>query len=121
MQFCSIFLLFLIVTFGCGGISTENNTYFSMNTDSPPTLCRMKSCRVTPEICQLRLDFWTFVINGPSTEGQCLQDTFTVSGGRGSRGTPIICGTNSGDHGKQVFLALALALVKVHLKQHLSN
>ena len=63
-----------------------------------------------------RLDFWTFVISGPSTEGQCLQDTFTLSGGRGSRGTPIICGTNSGDHGKQVFLALALALIKAHLK-----
>ena len=35
--------------------------------------------------------------------GQCLDDTFTVSGGLGSTGTPIICGKNSGDHGKQVY------------------
>ena len=68
---------------------------------------------------QLRLDFTTFVITGPSTSsatateiingqpaaggvavatrGQCLTDTFSVTN-PGGLTPPVICGTNSGDH-----------------------
>ena len=61
---------------------------------------------------QLRLDFITFVITGPSTQtttsvlnafgkkvtdaSQCLTDTFTVTSSTGS--VPIICGTVTDDH-----------------------
>lgn len=73
---------------------------------------------------QLRLDFNTFVITGPSTssasvgrtqngvigtnnafqqvaaKGQCLTDTFMVTN-PGGQTPPIICGTNTGDHSKE--------------------
>ena len=72
-------------------------------------------------IFQLRLDFSTFVITGPSTSTfstgtnaggstnlggsntspatQCLTDTFSVTGSAGSN-PPAICGTNTGYHSK---------------------
>ena len=69
---------------------------------------------------QLRLDFSTFVISGPTTititaltelngnqvtkgsvpvslATQCLTDTFSVTGPSGSV-PPVICGTNTGEH-----------------------
>jgi hypothetical protein len=78
---------------------------------------------------QLRMDFSTFVITGPSTLtssifynllgsiaaksnlkiGQvanlatnCLTDTFTVTGS-GGYGPPVICGTNTGYHSMKFF------------------
>ncbi len=73
-------------------------------------------------IFQLRLDFSTFVLTGPSTltgtvvltlngqrgasasigmnyATQCQTDTFTVTGNNGGS-PPIICGTNTGYHSK---------------------
>ena len=70
---------------------------------------------------QLRLDFNTFTIAGPSTATstvakmvggsisptgalkvttatQCLTDTFTITGVAGGS-PPVICGTNTGYHG----------------------
>lgn len=68
---------------------------------------------------QLRLDFNSFVIAGPSTltvstnleaggsiaaggkavnqATECLTDTFSLTGPPGSA-PPVICGTNSGEH-----------------------
>ncbi len=71
---------------------------------------------------QIRIDFNTFVIAGPSTvtlttatevggsvggtggqvislATQCLTDTFSLTGPAGSV-PPVICGTNSGEHSK---------------------
>ena len=75
---------------------------------------------------QMRLDFNTFVIAGPSTStlsigkviegelnakgslacarGQCQTDTFSVVSN--SVTPPVICGTNSGEHSKTVILLL---------------
>ena len=72
---------------------------------------------------QLRLDFSSFVIAGPTTvvttvskslngnilltgtaafnlATQCLTDTFSVTGPSGSV-PPVICGTNTGEHSKR--------------------
>jgi len=82
--------------------------------------CNARVCKCSSSICQIRLDFQTFVITGPSTRtvsigksvngeiipnagigvavsesGQCLTDTFSI-GGQDS--VPLICGTNSGEH-----------------------
>ena len=75
-------------------------------------------------ILQLRLDFNTFVIAGPSTvtlslgyllggssvvattliaysaATQCLTDTFSITGIPGGN-PPVLCGTNSGYHGEK--------------------
>ena len=114
----------ITVTYGCGSMTTENCTYFespgaSATVNSGP--CRMKACKASDEICQMRLDFNTFVISGPATNtasigetlngvfqtvgaagsgadvtnaGQCNTDTFSIS----SSLVPVICGTNTGDH-----------------------
>ena len=73
-------------------------------------------------LLQLRMDFSTFVIAGPTTltttvakelggsmgtaagspvnlATECLTDTFSMTGPAGSV-PPIICGTNSGEHGE---------------------
>jgi hypothetical protein len=66
---------------------------------------------------QIRLDFSTFVISGPSTltasvatgptgkevsfATQCLTDTFSLTGPIGSV-PPVICGTNTGEHSTEV-------------------
>ena len=85
---------------GCGSVATYNNTYFSSGT-APASPCQMRVCRagtevsaatrhVSPrvttcllQVCQLRLNFDTFVIGQPSTSepgdtdpnsrGSCIQ------------------------------------------------
>ncbi len=74
---------------------------------------------------QIRIDFNTFNIAGPSTDEtagiqevnggvalagpavsfatRCLTDTFSITGG-GASNPPVICGTNTGQHG--IFLKL---------------
>ena len=75
---------------------------------------------IDPNSFQIRLDFNTFLISGPSTSTdsigkttsgvlsaagalavstatQCLTDTFTISG---ATSVPVICGNNNGQHGK---------------------
>jgi hypothetical protein len=50
-----------------------------------------------------RLDFVQFKIGEPSTQdvtfGQCLEDQFVVTSNAGTA-TPVICGTNTGQHSK---------------------
>lgn len=82
--------------------------------------CRVKICKCQPNVCQIRLDFNTFVIAGPSTSvstiglatfgvlevggakgvstaTQCLTDMFSVTNPNGAA-PPVICGTNTGEH-----------------------
>ena len=81
--------------------------------------CKAKICKVNSNICQIRLDFSTFVITGPSTSSvslglmlageynpggvevsdrtQCQTDTFSITN---QVTVPVICGTNSGFHGE---------------------
>lgn len=84
------------------------------------------------------MDFNTFVIAGPSTstftvgfetggsattaagvpytsQTQCLTDTFTITGVPGGT-PPVICGTNSGYHGKIFFIGVRAFFMKRHIK-----
>ena len=54
------------VTLGCGGTASENCTYFE-STGNEMGACRAKICPCNDNICQMRLDFNSFVINQPST------------------------------------------------------
>jgi len=104
----------------CGATSSENNTYFE-STGSETGSCNLKICPCNDNICQLRLDFETFVITGPSTDatarcpgfggdcaasedysqanfGQCNTDFFSVTNPGGSSTPPAICGTNTNEH-----------------------
>merc|ERR1712004_173186 len=107
-------------TVGCGSTISQNSTYFAAS-DLADGACSARVCRCTTGVCQIRLDFQTFVISGPSTRtvsigsiingdlqqvgtagltsvteaGQCLTDTFSISD---QNTVPLICGTNSGEH-----------------------
>jgi len=89
----------------CGGTTSFNNTYFK-STGSDSSTCTFKVCKASTDICQLRLNFDTFVASQPSTiqpgdtsyngRTQCLKSNFRVT----SDGppAPVICGTNTGEH-----------------------
>jgi len=102
----------------CGATSSENCTYFE-SSGSEVGQCGLKICRCDPNVCQLRLDFSTFAITGPSTvtvsavtiasgqiltgkkeaapATQCVTDTFSITNPNGLT-PPSICGTNTGEH-----------------------
>ena len=107
------------VSLTCGGIGKENTTYFE-SSGTEIGQCRVKICKCQPNVCQLRLDFNTFIIAGPSTSvtsvglsafgvlevagalpvstaTQCLTDQFSVTNPNGAA-PPVICGTNTGEH-----------------------
>ena len=55
----------------CGGKISENITHFTKSVSEGSSMtgkCEAEVCRVTDNICQLRLDFSTFVLAGPSTD-----------------------------------------------------
>merc|ERR1719347_1201031 len=93
----------------CGTTVAENNTYFSSSGRTLGNACTYRVCKCSDSVCQLRLDFETFVLNDPvtistelvtadlTTRGQCNTDVFGVTApGFGS--VPVICGTNTGYH-----------------------
>lgn len=108
-----------IFNIGCGGSKAENITYFS-SSGKPTGMCNAKVCKCQDNICQLRLDFTTFVITGPNTVstsvgkttsgelgsaaanevndvGRCITDHFSITA-PGSEGIAPLCGTNTGYH-----------------------
>nr|XP_018903764.1 PREDICTED: uncharacterized protein LOC109034848 [Bemisia tabaci] len=84
----------------CGQTTADNCTYF-VNTGYPSAYDGTGSCQLTvhkarPDICQFRLDFEQFTIQGPEqTHHVCNSDQFLISSGG-----PInaICGVNTGNH-----------------------
>ena len=72
LWFCKIHFSFLfLVELDCGGKTSENITHFTKSVSEGSSLtgkCEAKVCRVTNKVCQLRLDFSTFVLAGPSTD-----------------------------------------------------
>jgi hypothetical protein len=108
-------------TLGCGSTTAENTTFFQSSTSPGAGQCGVTVCKCNTDICQLRIDFNTFVIAGPNTvtlsnfkvvagsisttagmagsqATQCQTDTFTVTGNGGGTTPPVICGTNTGAH-----------------------
>ena len=69
--------------------------------------------------------FQTFVIADPavagantatsgSAGGDCATDTFAVSAGGGGKSSPIICGTNTGQHGEYLLDTIQDFFVLIH-------
>lgn len=105
---------------GCGSTFSENCTYFESASNVAAGDCRFKICKASSSIAQIRLDFQTFVITGPSTDSvsgslatagvvtgagksvsatasQCVTDLFSVTNPGGVTPRPI-CGTNTDTH-----------------------
>jgi len=100
----------------CGGGSiAENCTYYTSTALTAGGSCSLTICKCSSDVCQLRLDFETFVLNDPVTAtditvgpaaaaagsanriGNCDTDSFSVTS-PGSKAPPLICGTNTGQH-----------------------
>ncbi|XP_023331656.1 uncharacterized protein LOC111703824 [Eurytemora carolleeae] len=92
------------LTASCGATTSVNNTYFKSSTsDTSP--CQIFVCKITNNICQIRLDFDTFDIDQPvsqdvssatTSKTQCNSAQFSATTDGGT--APVICGTNTGYH-----------------------
>merc|ERR1712079_566842 len=113
-----------VITMTCGATTSENCTYMSQDMSATPARdsddsrsCSYTICPVTSDVRRIRLELTTFDIEGPFTPaldgaagataagatadtgtaiGQCRGDQFVAATGLGS--SPIICGTNAGQH-----------------------
>ena len=66
-----LFSFLFLVVLDCGSKMSENITHFTKSVSEGSSMtgkCEAKVCRVTDRVCQLRLDFSTFVLAGPSTD-----------------------------------------------------
>ena len=63
------FIFIFSVEYGCGRSTNENCSYFVSASTVDAGECRLKVCPCSEHICQIRLDFDTFVVNQPS--GAC--------------------------------------------------
>merc|ERR1712123_322174 len=99
-----------VFNLACGGSTTQNNTYaiissYSTSSDADP--CAYTVCKQNADVCKLRIDFDTMVLQGPyatttaAADGpklsDCFYDTLTVSN-PGGTSPPVICGYNTGQH-----------------------
>lgn len=103
-----------VQTLNCGDTSAENYVFLT----KPTTLtsnaqCSFKICPCSNNICRIRYDFMAFTLAAPvegtttaaaagavsngGAIGDCLTDTFSISS-QGARGSPVICGVNTGQH-----------------------
>ena len=87
--------------------------------------CRLTVCPCSDDICQLRLDFQSFIINQPEgvntvsvakvggkemyDNTQCQTDIFSVTA-PGNNAPPVICGTNTGEHSKKWKITLNFSI-----------
>lgn len=95
-----------------GGSSSLNQSYIVQASSSNVEAGQMqyRICPCSSDVCRIRFDFTQFMIAAPYTaeagtpttgdvafaQGDCLTDTFSITGPQG--GTPVICGTNEGQH-----------------------
>ena len=87
----------LLVTLTCGGMSSENCTYFQSSATVAAGQCRVRICPCDSNICQLRLDLDTFVISGPTTVSTSIGRTIngqmingrTINGGATTAGVQV--------------------------------
>ncbi|XP_037892572.1 uncharacterized protein LOC119639340 [Glossina fuscipes] len=91
---CCIFLT------GCGDTTDQPIAYFE-SPKYPQPVHEMLICvliiNLRKNVQQLRLDFLTFELSRP-TDGDCLEDQFTISGQNINFEVPTLCGVNTGHH-----------------------
>ena len=58
---------YVIVEYGCGSTTSENCSYFVSSSSVNAGQCRLRVCPCSDDICQMRLDFDTFIVNQPDT------------------------------------------------------
>lgn len=107
------------VTLENGATTSLNQSYIvqAATTTLAAGAMQYKICPCSNDVCRIRFDFTQFTLNGPvqgptgglanagvanaditfgSAIGDCITDTFSITSSSG--GTPVICGTNGGQH-----------------------
>ena len=62
--FSHVYFKFTLVIMGCGSKKFENCTYFE-STKGLTGMCNAEICKCSEAVCQIRLDFTTFILTGP--------------------------------------------------------
>lgn len=102
-----------IIESTCGTTQNAKVFYFTSPNLIQPS-CSLTITPYSPNVCQLRLDFESFEIEGPQTPtvppvpGEvfspfCTSDSFTVMGSSSNLGFEALCGSNTGQHSKFFF------------------
>ncbi|KAL7639304.1 UNVERIFIED_CONTAM: hypothetical protein RMT77_009793 [Armadillidium vulgare] len=84
----------------CSQSTALNNTIF-LNLEFPEAdrgtgACTLTINRINANICQMRFEFLTLELSQPDSDGNCVTDFLTVTGG--TYESPTICGSNTGQH-----------------------
>merc|ERR1711913_107264 len=56
-----------VLSIGCGGSTTTNNTYIAQSSTTSSASCSYTVCPASTDICQIRIDFEKFVMAGATT------------------------------------------------------
>lgn len=90
-----------VLTVGCGGSSSTNNSYLVQPSTTTPSTCSYTICPSSKDICQIRIDFERLVLSPASavsgTVGLCTDDTLSLTS-PGGLSPPLLCGTLTGQH-----------------------
>jgi len=109
-----------IKTIGAGEAASINGSFIvggdTDNAVTPGSSYMYKVCPMSSDICRIRFDFTDFTLAAPVTApgtlaaanagltavqgvsiGDCVEDQFSITSTVGA-GTPVICGTNVGQH-----------------------
>merc|ERR1712242_12466 len=94
----------------CGDSSSVNSTYLISGTVAASSSCSYEICPVNSNICRIKFQFTKLVLADPGLAtagastanvgdsiGSCSSDALHITGRAGS-GSPVICGTNTGQH-----------------------
>ena len=115
-------VLWIPVKLSCGGSTSHNNSYIVQSSaTSVSSPCTYEVCPCSTDICRIRYDFTSFTIatqvvftanagavTSPNfleyeyATGDCTTDQFSISS-PGYVGSPVICGTNTGQHSEIKF------------------
>lgn len=105
-----------VIKLACGGTTSNNNSYIVQSgVTALSSPCSYSVCPCSTDICRIRYDFTTHTLAQPvvvtavaaagaaaiqtysAAIGDCITDTFSINA-PGLYGSPIICGSNSGQH-----------------------
>ena len=87
-----------------------NSTYLISGTVAASSSCSYEICPVNSNICRIKFQFTKLVLADPGLAtagassdnigdsiGACSSDALHITG-RAGKGSPVICGTNTGQH-----------------------
>ena len=95
----------------CGDSSSVNSTYLISGTVASSSSCSYEICPANSNICRIKFQFTKLTLADPGLAtagastanvgdsiGACSTDSLHISTSGTGNGSPVICGTNTGQH-----------------------